>query len=64
MSVHGKGKQMVSFEIGELDSVVGNPPYVRQEALSTRISVLKVASEPSGAIRHLYLCGFERDHNV
>jgi hypothetical protein len=29
----------------------------------TRISVLKVAREPFGAIRHLYLCGFERDHN-
>ncbi len=33
MSVHGKGKQMVPLEIGELDCVVGNPPYVRQEDL-------------------------------
>jgi methylase of polypeptide subunit release factors len=31
MSVHGKGKQMVPLEIGEVDCVVGNPPYVRQE---------------------------------
>ena len=33
MSIHGKGKQMVPLEIGELDCVVGNPPYVRQEVL-------------------------------
>jgi methylase of polypeptide subunit release factors len=33
MSVHGKGKQMVPLEIGEVDAVVGNPPYVRQEEL-------------------------------
>lgn len=33
MSVHGKGKQMVPLEIGEVDCVVGNPPYVRQEEL-------------------------------
>jgi methylase of polypeptide subunit release factors len=31
MSIHGKGKQMVPLEIGEVDAVVGNPPYVRQE---------------------------------
>lgn len=34
MSVHGKGKQMVPLEIGQVDSIVGNPPYVRQEQLS------------------------------
>lgn len=33
MSVHGKSKQMVPLEIGEVDAVVGNPPYVRQEEL-------------------------------
>jgi methylase of polypeptide subunit release factors len=33
MSMHGKGKQMVPLEIGEVDCVVGNPPYVRQEEL-------------------------------
>jgi methylase of polypeptide subunit release factors len=33
MSVHGKGKQTVPLEIGEVDAVVGNPPYVRQEEL-------------------------------
>jgi hypothetical protein len=33
MAVHGKGKQMVPLEIGEVDAVVGNPPYVRQEEL-------------------------------
>jgi hypothetical protein len=33
MSVHGKGKQMVPLEIGEVDCIVGNPPYVRQEEL-------------------------------
>ncbi|MBZ5536871.1 MAG: N-6 DNA methylase [Acidobacteriia bacterium] len=33
LSVHGKGKQMVPLEIGEVDAVVGNPPYVRQEEL-------------------------------
>jgi hypothetical protein len=33
MSVYGKGKQMVPLEIGEVDAVVGNPPYVRQEEL-------------------------------
>ncbi|HEV2234784.1 MAG TPA: N-6 DNA methylase [Terriglobia bacterium] len=33
MSVHGKGKQMVPLELGEVDAVVGNPPYVRQEEL-------------------------------
>jgi hypothetical protein len=33
MSVHGKGKQMVPLEIGEVDAIVGNPPYVRQEEL-------------------------------
>ncbi len=35
MSVHGKGKQMVPLEIGQVDAVVGNPPYVRQEELPT-----------------------------
>jgi len=34
MSVHGKAKQMVPLDIGEVDCVVGNPPYVRQESLS------------------------------
>ncbi|HLI30743.1 MAG TPA: Eco57I restriction-modification methylase domain-containing protein, partial [Terriglobia bacterium] len=34
MSVHGKGKQMMPLEVGEVDAVVGNPPYVRQEELS------------------------------
>jgi hypothetical protein len=33
MSVRGKGKQMVPLEIGQVDAVVGNPPYVRQEQL-------------------------------
>jgi hypothetical protein len=33
MSLHGKGKQMVPLEIGEVDCIVGNPPYVRQEEL-------------------------------
>ena len=33
MSVHGKGKQMVPLEVGEVDCIVGNPPYVRQEEL-------------------------------
>jgi len=33
MSVHGKGKQMMPLEVGEVDAVVGNPPYVRQEEL-------------------------------
>jgi len=33
MSVHGKGKQMVSLAIGSVDAVVGNPPYVRQEEI-------------------------------
>ncbi len=33
MSVHGRGKQMVPLEVGEVDAVVGNPPYVRQEEL-------------------------------
>jgi methylase of polypeptide subunit release factors len=33
MSVHGKGKQMVPLEIDDVDCVVGNPPYVRQEEL-------------------------------
>jgi methylase of polypeptide subunit release factors len=31
MSVYGKAKQMVPLEIGEVDCIVGNPPYVRQE---------------------------------
>jgi len=33
MSVHGKAKQMVPLEIGEVDAIVGNPPYIRQELL-------------------------------
>lgn len=33
MSVHGKGKQMAPLEIGEVDAIVGNPPYIRQELL-------------------------------
>jgi hypothetical protein len=33
MSVHGKGKQMMPLEVGEVDCIVGNPPYVRQEEL-------------------------------
>jgi hypothetical protein len=33
MSVHGKGKQMMPLEVGEVDAIVGNPPYVRQEDL-------------------------------
>jgi methylase of polypeptide subunit release factors len=40
MSVHGKGKQMMPLEIGQLDSVVGNPPYVRQEALPREYKTL------------------------
>lgn len=35
MSVHGKGKQMVPLEIGEVDAIVGNPPYIRQELLTS-----------------------------
>jgi hypothetical protein len=34
MSVQGRGKQTVPLEIGEVDVVVGNPPYVRQEELT------------------------------
>jgi methylase of polypeptide subunit release factors len=33
MSVHGRAKQMVPLEVGEVDAVVGNPPYVRQEEI-------------------------------
>jgi hypothetical protein len=33
MSVHGKGKQMMPLDVGEVDCIVGNPPYVRQEEL-------------------------------
>ena len=33
MSLHGKGKQTVPLEIGQVDAVVGNPPYVRQEEI-------------------------------
>ena len=33
MSVHGRGKQMTPLEVGEVDAIVGNPPYVRQEEL-------------------------------
>jgi hypothetical protein len=34
LSVHGRGKQMSALDLGELDAIVGNPPYVRQELLS------------------------------
>ncbi|HEY5176196.1 MAG TPA: N-6 DNA methylase [Terriglobales bacterium] len=34
LSVHGRGKQMTTLDIGEVDAIVGNPPYVRQELLS------------------------------
>ncbi|MCI0724312.1 MAG: hypothetical protein L0338_35915, partial [Acidobacteria bacterium] len=37
--------------------------FTRAKYLS-RISVLRVAREPSGAIRHLYLCGLERDDDT
>jgi hypothetical protein len=40
MSVHGKGKQTVPLEIGEVDCIVGNPPYVRQELLSSQYKKL------------------------
>jgi hypothetical protein len=45
-------------------------PFRRKEKrdfcskLLARISILKVARESSRAIRHLYLCGFERVHSV
>lgn len=34
LSIHGRGKQMTTLDIGEVDAIVGNPPYVRQELLS------------------------------
>ena len=40
MSVHGKGKQMVPLEIGEVDCIVGNPPDIRQELLSSQYKKL------------------------
>jgi len=40
MSVQGKGKQTVPLEIGEVDCIVGNPPYVRQELLSSQYKKL------------------------
>ena len=36
MSVHGRGKQMAPLNLTKVDSVVANPPYIRQELLSSK----------------------------
>lgn len=66
MSVHGRGNQMVPLNLDTVDGIVGNPPYIRHELLSSAYKrhLLEVIKEdftdarlPGGSDMHCYFWG-------